>query len=184
MLIEFCKRWLAKFNMAVTNRSSRQRLSKQHRQHLASFPQVTFRERGCVVRLLRSHIDGSGATANVSGKAGGWLDHTRSAHSHEHRAFTQGTEDPVQSEGHFAEPADVRANPSATLATGNLGWRIIGVSVAKWRSAACIAAALVEFPVHMDHVFRSCLLVEVINVLRAEEKAFLEPLFETGERDV
>src|SRR5215469_18343818 len=171
--MRFRKRWVAKFKVAVRNRSSRQRRRKQHGEHLASFPQMTFREGRCVRRLFLSHIDRSGATANVSGKAGGWLDHTRRAHSNEHRAFIQCTEDPIQCEGHLAEPADVWTNPSATLATGNLGWRIIGVSVVKRRSAACVATALVQFPMHMDDVFRSCSLVQVINVLRTEEKAFL-----------
>jgi hypothetical protein len=79
-----------------------------------------------------------------------WLHDTRCTDSHEDRAFIEGTEDTIQIERHFAEPADVRANPAAAFAPGKLGWRIVGVGVAERRQVAPVAAALEEFAVHVD----------------------------------
>jgi hypothetical protein len=56
-------------------------------------------------------------------------------------------EDAIHFERHLAEPADVGTNPSSAFATGNLGWRIVGVGVAERRSAAPVAAAFEEFAV-------------------------------------
>src|ERR1700757_338651 len=108
---------------------------------------MTLGERAHVRRLLCSHVDRSSATSNVSDKAGGWLDHARRAHSHQDRAFIEGTEDAIQLERHLAEPADVRSNPAAAL---ELYGRIVGGSVAERGSAACVATALEEFAVHVD----------------------------------
>ncbi len=111
---------------------------------------MTFRESGCVCGFLGSHIDRPRMTADMSNKARGWLDHARSAHSHEHRAFVQSVEDAIQFKWFFTEPANVRANPPTALASGQLGWRIIGACVVKRWSAAPFAAALEEFAVHVD----------------------------------
>jgi hypothetical protein len=88
-------------------------------------------------------------------------------------AFVHSAEDAIQLERHFAEPADVRANPAAAVASGNLRWRIVGGRVVKWRSGASIAAAFEKLPVHMDDANRPSLLMKVIHVLRAEEQAIL-----------
>src|ERR1700722_1636347 len=102
---------------------------------------MAFCERGCVRRLLRSHVDCSRTTANVCNKARRWLHNARCPDSHEERAFIQFVEDAIQLERHFAEPTDVRANPSAAFAPGKLGWRIVGGRVAERRSAARVATA-------------------------------------------
>jgi hypothetical protein len=120
----------------------------------------------------------------VSNKAGGWLHHSRCPHSHEDRAFVQCAEDAIHLEGQFAEPADMRSNPAAAVAARKLGWRIIGVCVVKGRSAAPLAAAPEEFPVHVDNALRSRLLVKVVHVLGAEEQALLQLLFELSQREV
>lgn len=145
---------------------------------------MAFGERGCVRRFFRSHIDGSGATTHMRDKAGGWLDHSRCTDSHEDRAFVQCAEDAIQLERHFAEPTDVWANPTAAFAPGKLDWRIVGVGVTKWRSAAPIATALEEFAVHMDDALRPCLLVKIVHILGAEEQTILQLLFKLSQREV
>ena len=57
------------------------------------------------------------------------------------------------------------------------------VSTKRW-SAACVAAAFEQFPVHVDGALRSCLLVQIIHVLRAEEQAVIQGAFELREREV
>jgi len=120
---------------------------------------MTFREGGRVRRLLRSDVDRSSTTANMGAKARGWLDHARCTHSHEDGAFVYCAEDAIQFERHFAEPADVRANPSSALAAGKLRWRIVGIRVMKRCSAACVTAAFEKLAVHVDDANRPCLLV-------------------------
>ena len=107
---------------------------------------MTFGERRCVRGFFRSHIDRSGTTADVSDKPRGWLHHARCADSHEDRAFVQSGEDAIQVERHFAEPADVRTNPAAAVAPGNLGGWFVDISVAERGSAACVATAFEQFP--------------------------------------
>ena len=145
---------------------------------------MAFREGGCVRRLLCSHVDRPRTTAYMGDKARGWLDHARRAHSHEDGAFIEGMEDAIQLERHLAEPADVRANPTSAVAPGNLGWRIVGGRVVKWRSAAPVAAALEEFAVHVDDALRPCLLMKVVHVLRAEEQTIFQLLFKLSQREV
>jgi hypothetical protein len=79
--------------------------------------------------------------------------------------------DSIQVERHFAEPTDVWANSSAALTLGKIDWRIVGVGIVEWWSAAPVAAALEEFAVHMGDPHRSCLFVKVIHILSAEEEA-------------
>jgi len=103
-------------------------------------------------------------------EARGWLDNARRAHSHEHGAFVQSAEDAIQLERYFAKPADVWANPAAAVALGKLCRGIVAVCVAERQSAASVAAALKEFPVHVGNIRRCCLLVQVVHVLGAEEQ--------------
>ena len=117
-------------------------------------------------------------------KARGWLDHARRAHSHEDRAFIEGTEDAIQLERHLAEPTDVRANPTAAVAPAKLGWRIVGVRVEERRSAACVTAAFEQFAVHVNDALRPGLLVQVVHVLGAEEYAIFQLLLQFCEREV
>ncbi len=88
----------------------------------------------------------------------------------------------VEVEGHFAEPADVRANPAAAFAAWNFGGRVVGAGVVKGRQAAGIATALEQLAVHVDDAGRAAPLVEIIDVLRAEKQAVLQIGFELGER--
>jgi hypothetical protein len=120
---------------------------------------MAFRERRRVRRLLLSDVDGSSVTSHMRDEARGWFHHSRSPDSHEDRAFVQSAKDAIQFEGHFAEPADVRPNPTAALTSGMLGWWIVSARVAKWRSAACVAAALEKLAVHVDDAFRFGLLM-------------------------
>ncbi len=121
---------------------------------------------------------------NLSDKARRWLHNSRRAHSHQDRAFVQCFVDSIQLKRDFAEPANVRANPSAAVATRKLGWESIGVCVAERRSVAGVAAALEKLAVHVDDALRSCLLVQVVNILGADEKAVLQQVFKLGEGEV
>jgi hypothetical protein len=78
----------------------------------------------------------------------------------------------------------VRANPTAALTVWNFRWRLIDVVVLERRAAAYVASALEEFPVHMDDIVRSRLLVQVVHVLRAEEQAIPQGAFEFRKREV
>jgi len=134
---------------------------------------MTFGERRCVRRLLRSDVDSFRTTANVRGETSCGFDHPRRAHGYEDRAFVECAEDSIQLERHFAKPADVRSNSTSAVAAGKLGWKIVGGRVVKWCSGASIAAALKQFAVHVDDAHRPCLLVQVVHVLGAEEQAIL-----------
>src|ERR1700757_668448 len=145
--------------------TSHARCAKQVWQHLPGSPQMAFGERGCVRGFFLSHVDRPRTTAHLSNKAGRWLDHSRCADSHEDRAFVQFAGDAIQLERHFAKPADVRSNATSAVAAEKLGWRIVGGGVVKWRAGASIAAAFKQFAVHVDDAYRSCLLVQVVDVL-------------------
>src|ERR1039458_3540204 len=145
---------------------------------------MTLGECGCVRRLLRSNVDRSSATSNVSDEARGWLNDTRRARRNEDRAFVQSGEDAIQVERQFAEPADVRSNATSAVAPGNLGGWFVDIGVAERGSAACVATAFEEFAVHVDDALRSSLLVKVIHILGAEEQAVTQGAFELGEREV
>jgi hypothetical protein len=67
----------------------------------------------------------------------------------------------------------VRAKATSAVAPGKVGWWIVGAYVEERRSVASIAAALEKFPVHVDDAQRSCLLMQVIHVLSAEEQTVL-----------
>ena len=141
-------------------------------------------ERGCVSRFLRSHIDRSRTTADLSDKAGGWLDHSRCADSHEDRAFIQNAEDAIQLERHFAEPADMWANPTAAFAPGNFHGRIVGARVVKWRSGASIAAAFEKLAVHVNQLSGAGMLVQAIHILRAKKQPVPEVFLKARQREV
>jgi hypothetical protein len=92
--------------------------------------------------------------------------------------------DSIQFERHLAEPADVRANPTAAFAPRNLRWRLAEVRVVKGRAAATVAAAFEEFSVHVDNSPRTRLLVKGVYVLSTNEKPILQQVFKLGEGEV
>jgi hypothetical protein len=113
----------------------------------------------------------------LSNKAGGGLDHAWRSHGDEQCAGVQRLIDSIQLERHLAEPADVRAYPTAAVASGNLGGRPIEIRVVKRSVAASVATALEKLSVHVDNVSRTRLLVKVVHVLGADEKAILQRVF-------
>jgi hypothetical protein len=78
----------------------------------------------------------------------------------------------------------VRANLTAAFAPGNLGWRLVETRVVKRRAAASVATALEKLSVHVGDISRTCLLVKVVHVLGADEKAILQRVFKFGESEV
>jgi len=145
---------------------------------------VTFREGEAVGGLLGADVDGSGAAADMGDETGRWLDDAGCSNGHEDRAFAERAKNFIEVEGHFAEPADVRTNPAAAFAPGNLGGRVERVRVIEGRAAASVAAALEKLAVHVNNTARTGLLVEAVHVLRAEKQAILQVAFELGECEV
>jgi len=78
----------------------------------------------------------------------------------------------------------VRAYPTAALAAGNLGGRLVETRVGKRSTAASVTAALEKLSVHVDDVLRTRLLVQAVHVLRADEQAVLQRVFKFGEGEV
>jgi hypothetical protein len=72
-------------------------------------------------------------------------------------------------EGNLPKPANV----GTYLATAFTAWdclrRVIRVPIFERCSVACVAAALEKLAVHMNHVSRTSLFMEIVDVLRAEE---------------
>ena len=89
--------------------------------------------------------------------------------------------DAVHFKRHFSKPADMRTNPPAAVASGRLARRFISVRVFKRRAATGIAAAFEELSVHVDYIFRAGLLVQIIDILRADEQTVPESGFELRE---
>ncbi len=146
---------------------------------------MAFGECGCVRGFFGSHINSSSATAHMRGdKARRWLHNSRCSDSHEDGALLQRMEDAIQLEWHFAEPADVRANPTAAFASWDFGWRFVEIGVGKWSAAASVAAALEKLPVHVDDVSQTCLLVKAVDVLGADEKAILHSVLKIRDGEV
>jgi predicted DCC family thiol-disulfide oxidoreductase YuxK len=72
--------------LATKSGSRRSQGTEQVRQHLARLAQVAFRKRGCVCRLLWSHIDRPRPTSDLSYKTGGRLHYARRSHGYENSA--------------------------------------------------------------------------------------------------
>jgi len=120
----------------------------------------------------------------MADETGRWFDDARSSHRDKHGARINRPKNLIHVIGHFAEPTDVRTNPAAACAPGNLRRRFISVGVIEGRAPASVAAAFEKFAVHVDNAARSGLLVEVVHVLRAEKKPLSQCTFELGERDM
>jgi hypothetical protein len=58
------------------------------------------------------------------------------------------------------------------------------LQVAERGSAAPVAAAFEQFPVHVDDANRPCLLMKVVHVLSPEEQAVAQGTFELSQREV
>jgi hypothetical protein len=112
------------------------------------------------------------------------LYHPRCSDSHEERTFFESTEDSIQIKRHFAKPANMRTYPAAAFAAGKVACGVIDTCIVKWRSSARIAAALKKLAVHVDDILRTCLLVQVVYILRAEEEAISQLFPQIREREV
>jgi hypothetical protein len=120
----------------------------------------------------------------LSNKTGSGLHHARRSYGYEHSAGVQRPINSLQLERHLAEPADVGANLTTTFASWYLRWRLPEIRVVKWRAAARVATTLEKLSVHVGDVSRTSLLVKAIYVLGADEKAFLQHVFKSGEGEV
>src|SRR5208337_3842368 len=122
-------------------------------QQFTRFAQIALRERGCVRRVLRADVDRPRSAMDVSHKTGGGLDHAGSSNRHKESTAIQRLIDSIQLERHLSEPADVRTDLPAALASRYFIQRLVEIRVVKRRAAAAIATALEELSVHVNNVF-------------------------------
>lgn len=113
----------------------------------------------------------------MGGKTGGWFDGAGSTDGEKDSAVIESGKDFVEMKWGFAEPADVRADFSATRAPGNFCRGFVEVGVVERRTGAGIAAAFEELAMHVEDAAGTRLFVEIVDVLGAEKKAILEGLF-------
>ena len=115
-------------------------------------------------------------------KASRRFHHARSAYSNENGASLQRVVDRVEAVGDFAEPADVRANPSAAWALRDLRRRFVGARVVKRSSVATVTAAFEKLAMHVPYRIRPGLLVKGVHVLCAEKEAVLHGVLQLCNR--
>ncbi len=123
--------------------------------------------------------------AGLVNEAGGGIDGAGGAYDEHERSLIDLALDAIHAEWDFSEEDDVRAEKSAAGAATNVGEDAVdGMVFYGWAAATVFAAGLGEFSVHMEEANGAGALVQVVNVLRAEEEAVAELSFELGESDV
>jgi len=140
-------------------------------------------EGGGVERWFRADIDGAGIMlAGPVDEVRGGIDGAGGADD-EHDGYAIDLAlNAVHFEGNLAEEDDVRAEARTALAARDFVEGAIDGVVGDGRAAALrFAAGLCEFAMHVDEARRAGALVEVVDVLRAEEEAVAEVGFELSE---
>lgn len=120
----------------------------------------------------RLQVDLAGRDAEAPGLphvAGGRIDRARRAHRHEQVGLGQRRLDRVAMHRYLAEPDHVRPHPGAGAAGGT---RIAPAQIRAPRRdrPAGAAAGLEQFAVHVDDRPRAGPLVQIVDVLRAQEQ--------------
>jgi hypothetical protein len=133
---------------------------------------------------LGAEVQSFGLTGSMGGETGGWLDGAGCADGEENAALVESGEDLVEMEWGFAEPADVGTDFSAAGTMRNFGVGFVEVSVFERRPRTGVAAALEEFSVHVEDTAGAGLLVEIVDILRAEKETILERVFQSGQSEV
>lgn len=125
-----------------------------------------------------------GATLGVCGKTCRGLDGAGSADGKKNSAVIESEKNTIEFEGSFPEPADVRADGSATGAARKFEGRLVEGRIVERRAGAGIATALEKFTMHVNDAAGAGLLVEIVDVLGAEEKTIREGAFQSGESEM
>jgi len=134
-------------------------------------------EEVAIGRKFRAEVEGFGAAGGMGGKTGGGLDGARGADGEENSALVERGEDFVEMEGSFAEPADVRPDLSSAGAARDFDRGFIKVGVVEGCTGTGVATALEEFAVHVEDAAGAGLLVEIVDILRAEKETILQGFF-------
>ena len=115
-------------------------------------------------------------------EAGGRIDGARAPHRHEEVAVGERLEDARHRQRHLPEPDDVGAQLRAAVAARHA--LEVERLVLEGRAVARLAAGRAQLAVHVQHAARARLLVQRVDVLRAEEEPVYQLLAETGQREV
>ena len=120
----------------------------------------------------------------MRGEAGGRFDTAGSPDGQEERRFIESGEDAIEVERGFSKPADVRANFASAGAERKFAWGFVELYVFERQAGAGVAAALEEFAVHVNYALGTSLLMEIVDVLRAQEQATGEGILESSESEM
>ena len=148
--------------------------------NLAGLAKEALLEHAKVDGRLGTNVIGPGATSGVRGETGGGFDCAGSADRQEDRASVEGSINLIEIVGNFTEPANVGANLRAAFATRNGGGWLVELRVIEGRTGAGFAARFEKFAVHVKHTGRAGELVEIVDVLGAEEEP-VESVLECGD---
>src|ERR1700758_4223744 len=121
---------------------------------------------------------------NVCHKACRRLHYPRGAYRSKDGASIQRLDNSLHFKRYFPEPANVRTDAPSTLTSRYFGGRFIGSTVLERRPPATITPALEELALHMHKPRGTCLLMQVIHVLRAQEEPLANRLFQLCQRQV
>jgi hypothetical protein len=132
---------------------------------------------------LGADVDGAGSILFCPvDEAGGGVDGAGGTDDEHQRGFVDLFADAVHLVGNFTEEDDVGAEAASAGAAAYLGEaRVEGVVWNGRRAAVALAVCLVKFAMHVEKAVGAGALVEVVDVLCAEEEAVADSLLEFGE---
>ncbi len=160
-------------------RSGNRRVGGEEPGHdLARLPDPAFVERVRVVRDLGTDVHRACAPLHARDEARRRVDGAAASDGDEDVASAKGLRDVVERERDLAEPDNVGAHPRAARAARNRGVRD---AVLERRAGALLATAPKELPVHVTDPRRAPFLVQVVDVLGAQEEPLAERALERGE---
>ena len=143
-------------------------------------------EGGGVEGWFGANVDGAcPVLARPVNEVGGGVDRAGSADNKHEGGAVDFALDAVHLDGNLAEEDDVGAEARSADAVGDFVESAVNGMVLDGRPTTFLRAARFgEFSVHVKEADRACTLVEVVDVLRAEEEAVAEVGFELSESAV
>jgi len=148
---------------------------------LAGSAEKTLPEDAEVGRGLRADIVRFGVTSGMCRETGSRLDGAGSTDGKEDGAMVEGGVNLVEIIRDFTEPANVGTNLRAAVTARNGGGRLVELRVIKGRTGTGFAAGFEKFAVHVDGTRRAGQLMEIVDILRAEEEPVRESVLEGGD---
>lgn len=107
----------------------------------------------------------------ASGETGGGLDGAGSADGQEDATVIECRKDAAEFIRSLAEPANMGTDFTAAGAARDFARRFVQGGVVKRRTVTGIATAFEEFTVHVNDAPGASLLVEIVDILSAQEEA-------------